>query len=332
MAVRNLVLFPGDGIGPEAMAEVEKIIAWMNEARGAGFETDSGLVGGSAYDAHGKAISEEDMAKAMAAVRAARAEGLASVLGLHFEGPFIDSERKGAHAARFIRELTDEDANIIASAACGTVLLTLAPNRVRPELIRALTIRGVIVSLGHAEASHAQCQAALAAGATCFTHLFNAMSQVNGREPGMVGSALADSDCFVSIIADGFHVHDATLKVAIAAKRKDRMILVSDAMPSAAGGPDQFELQGRPVTRRGGRLELDDGTLAGSDLTMDAAVRHCVNHLGMTVADALRMATRNPAALLGRGGELGRIAPGYLANLVHLGEDLTVREVWTTDE
>lgn len=266
--------------------------------------------------------------QATEAVREARAQGVPGVLGIHIEGPFLDPERKGAHALRFIREITEADAAWIGGLDCGAVMLTLAPNRVEPVLIRQLVAAGVLVSLGHAEASYAQAIAALAAGARAFTHLYNAMSQLNGRDPGMAGAALADRDSFVGIIADGFHVHDAAMQVALAAKPPDRMMLVSDAMPPAAGGPSQFELQGRTVRRENGKLQLEDGTLAGSNLTMDEAVRHCVQHLKLDLAVALRMASLTPARFLRMEHELGRIVPGHLASLVHLGDDLTVRATW----
>ena len=269
----------------------------------------------------------EVMAGGIAAVRRAR-ENMPGVLGIHLEGPFLDVQRKGAHLASFIREMTQADVETIARADCGIVLVTLAPNRVRPELIRALAARGVLVSLGHAEASFAEATAALDAGAGAFTHLFNAMSQIAGREPGMVGAALAHAESYVGLIADGHHVHDANLKIALSAKRRDRFLLISDAMPPAAGGPDHFELMGRRVSRVGGRLQLEDGALAGSTLTMDEAVRYCVNSLGVELADALRMASLVPATFLRRGNDLGRIAPGYLASLVHLDDALQVRETW----
>ena len=266
--------------------------------------------------------------QATEAVREARAQGVPGVLGIHIEGPFLDPERKGAHALRFIREITEADAAWIGGLDCGAVMLTLAPNRVEPVLIRQLVAAGVLVSLGHAEASYAQAIAALAAGARAFTHLYNAMSQLNGRDPGMAGAALADRDSFVGIIADGFHVHDAAMQVALAAKPPDRMMLVSDAMPPAAGGPSQFELQGRTVRRENGRLQLEDGTLAGSNLTMDEAVRYCVQHLKLDLAAVLRMASLTPARFLRMEHELGRIVPGHLASLVHLGDDLTARATW----
>lgn len=266
--------------------------------------------------------------RAIAAVREARVQGVPGVLGIHIEGPFLDIARKGAHAARFIREMTAADIEQMATADCGTVMLTLAPNRVTPDLIRILSGRGVLVSLGHSDATYAEAQAALSAGARAFTHLYNAMSQMTGREPGMAGAALADHDSFVSVIADGHHVHDAALRVAFAAKPHDRMMLISDAMPPAAGGPDHFELQGRRVMRENGRLQLEDGTLAGSNLTMDVAVRYCVNVLGMGLEKALLLASANPASFLRMDHRLGRIAKGFLASLVHLDEDLRVRETW----
>ena len=270
----------------------------------------------------------EILSKAIAAVKAARAENIPGVLGIHIEGPFLDKERKGAHEAQFIREMTEADVAQIANADCGSIMLTLAPNRVAPTLITSLARKGVLVSLGHSEASVADVTKALASGARAFTHLFNAMSQLNGREPGMVGAALSDLNSFCGLIADGYHVHDAALKVAFAAKPHSRIMLVTDAMPTAAGGPDSFELQGRKIHLKNGKLQLDDNTLAGSNLTMDEAVRYCVERLGVALEDALRMASLNPASFLRRDQELGRIKPGYLASLVHLDDDLHVLETW----
>ena len=270
----------------------------------------------------------EILSKAIAAVKAARAENVPGVLGIHIEGPFLDKERKGAHEARFIREMTEVDVAQIAAVDCGSVMLTLAPNRVAPNLIASLAGKGVLVSLGHSEANLAEVTKALASGARAFTHLFNAMSQLNGREPGMVGAALADHDSYCGLIADGFHVHDAALKVAFAAKPRSRIMLVTDAMPTAAGGPDSFELQGRKIHLKNGKLQLDNNTLAGSNLTMDEAVRYCVERLGVALEDALRMASLNPAAFLRRDHELGRIKPGYLASLVYLSDDLHVLKTW----
>lgn len=267
------------------------------------------------------------MAAAIAATREARRLTPAA-LGIHLEGPFLDPRRKGAHELGYIRELERDDVATIAEANCGAVMLTLAPNRVGTESIAELARHGVLVSLGHSDASYEEARSAVEAGARAFTHLFNAMSAPTGREPGMVGAALDLDEAFVGLIADGHHVHEANLRIALAAKRRDRFMLVTDAMPPAAGGPDHFDLQGRRVTCADGCLRLDDGTLAGSVLTMDEAVRYAVNVVRLPLADALVMASRVPATFLRRDTELGRIAPGYLASLVHLDDELRVLDTW----
>jgi N-acetylglucosamine-6-phosphate deacetylase len=267
------------------------------------------------------------MAAAIAATCEARRRTPAT-LGIHLEGPFLDPRRRGAHELKYVRDLAPDDVETIVGANCGAVMVTLAPNRVGAESIAELARRGVLVSLGHSEASYEEARAAIQAGARAFTHLFNAMSASVGREPGMVGAALDLADAFVGIIADGHHVHEANLRIALAAKRHDRFMLISDAMPPAAGGPDHFDLQGRRVTNANGCLRLDDGTLAGSVLTMDEAVRYVVNVVGLDLGDALAMASRVPATFLRRDNELGRIAPGHLASLVHLDDELRVLETW----
>ena len=267
-------------------------------------------------------------AAAIAAVREARAIGIPGILGIHVEGPFLDPARRGAHDAAFIRAINDADIKQFVTADCGAFMLTLAPNCVSPQDIRRLVDGGILVSLGHSDARYCEVKTALAAGATSFTHLFNAMSQLTGREPGMVGAALSDAHSFIGIIADGLHVHEVSLQLAFSATSTDRFMLVSDAMPTAAGGPDHFVLQGRRVSRVDNRLTLRDGTLAGSNLTMDAAVRHCVTKLDMDLATVLRMASANPARFLGLQNQLGLIAPGALASLVHLDEELIVKQTW----
>jgi N-acetylglucosamine-6-phosphate deacetylase len=250
------------------------------------------------------------------------------VIGIHIEGPHLDVVRKGAHDTQFIRPMTDADATLYKANDCGTTMVTLAPNRVPPERIAELVHSGVIVSLGHSDATFEQVEAALKAGATSFTHMFNAMSQVTPRDPGMVGAALANAEAYLGVIADGHHVHDVNLRMAIKAKGSARVMLVTDAMPTAAGGPSFFALQGRLVKREGTKLVLTDGTLAGSDLTMDQALRHTVEKLGFPIVDALRMASLTPATFLRHGHELGRIRPGYLASLVHLDASLRVKHCW----
>jgi N-acetylglucosamine-6-phosphate deacetylase len=259
------------------------------------------------------------------AVGDARAKD-AAVLGIHIEGPFLDPARKGAHEAQFIRSMTAEDVSWLLDLNCGEILLTLAPNKVSAADIATLAKAGLHICLGHADATYAQAIAALDAGAHGFTHLFNAMSQMNGREPGMAGAAMG-SHAYAGLIADGFHVHEAMLKLAITSK-PGKIMLVTDAMCTAAGGPDHFLLQGREVRVKGGKLELADGTLAGSNLTMDEAVRFCMQRLGLALEDVLPMASAAPAAFLGLGDKLGQIKPGYLASLVQLDNSLHVEQTW----
>ncbi len=270
----------------------------------------------------------EIRAQAVSAVREAIAAGMPGIVGIHLEGPFLSPQRKGAHALDLIADMTSEDVEILTATGLPTVLLTLAPECVDPALIARLVAGGVIVSLGHTEATFDQAMAAVAAGARGVTHLFNAMSQLGHREPGMVGAALAAPDLHAGIIADGIHVHPTALRLALAAKRgPGRLFLVTDAMPPSAGGGDSFALNGRTAVRSGQALVLADGTLAGSDLTMDKAVRFAVRELGVDLSEALRMASLYPAEFLGLSDTRGRLKQGYRADIVHLDNTLEVTDV-----
>jgi N-acetylglucosamine-6-phosphate deacetylase len=218
-------------------------------------------------------------------------------------------------------------ADLIAARA-GALLVTVAPVAAPPEHIAALAAAGITVSLGHAETTDTDALTAFDAGARGVTHVFNAMSPLGHRAPGLVGAALADPRVVCGLIADGEHVAPTAIRVALAAKQPDGIALVSDAMPSAAGGPKEFRLQGRRVRRDGARLVLDDGTLAGSTITLMEAVRWLVRVLGLDLAAALRMASATPARLIGLGDRLGQLAPGLAADLVHLDAALAVRETW----
>ncbi len=254
------------------------------------------------------------------------------VLGVHVEGPFIDIRRKGAHPPQFIRSMTPDDADRLIAARSGAMVVTLAPCAVPNDLISRLAAAGVIVSVGHAEATAEEAQAAFAAGASAVTHLYNAMSQLGHRQPGLVGAALADRRIVCGLIADGHHVHETAARAAFNAKGADGIALISDAMPPAAGGPATFYLEGRRVTRVGSRLTLDDGTLAGAAITLMDAVRYATRTLEIALADALKMATLTPARLLRVDHRLGRLKPGFAADLVHLADDLSVRGVWIAGE
>lgn len=250
------------------------------------------------------------------------------VLGIHVEGPFIDRRRAGAHSPAFIRAMTPADVGRLAAARKGVMLVTLAPAAASAAMISDLSVAGVVVSLGHCEATDAEARRAFDAGARGVTHLFNAMSPLTHRAPGVVGAALAGRDVICGLIADGHHVAATAVRVALAAKGADGLALVSDAMPPVMGGPDEYELQGRRVTRLGDRLVLADGTLAGSAITLMDAVRWLRGALGLDLALALRMATLTPARLLRVDAEYGRIAAGFVANLVHIADDLSIRETW----
>jgi N-acetylglucosamine-6-phosphate deacetylase len=264
-----------------------------------------------------------------AGVAAAKAR-LPGFLGLHLEGPHLDVRRKGAHDRALIRPMTADDLAVLLDAAARlpALLVTLAPESATPEQIARLAAAGVVVSLGHTDTAAARARAAFAAGARMVTHLFNAMSQLGNREPGLVGAALDAEGVRAGLIADGIHVAPECLRVALAAKRgADGIFLVTDAMPVAGTDLVEFELNGRRILRRDGRLTLADGTLAGADIDFPGALRVLVE-VGATLPQALRMATAAPAAAIGAADRCGSLAPGVPADLVHLDEALGLRGVW----
>jgi N-acetylglucosamine-6-phosphate deacetylase len=268
------------------------------------------------------------MAQAREAAREALRIGMPGLLGLHFEGPHLNPARKGIHDVRHMRPMEDDDQALLIPAGTGHTLVTLAPEGVPIERIRALVEAGVRVSAGHTDATYDQLQAAIDAGLSGFTHLFNAMSQLSAREPGAVGTALADPQCWCGIILDGHHVHEASARIAWQAKAKGKLFLVTDAMPPAGTDATSFVLGGRKIEVRGGRCTSADGVLAGSALDMASAVRNAVRQVGIPLEDALAMASLVPAQFLGIEHERGRIAPGLQADLVLLDDDLRVSATW----
>jgi N-acetylglucosamine-6-phosphate deacetylase len=268
------------------------------------------------------------VARAIDAVRKARARGVPGLLGIHIEGPFLSDARRGVHDSTKLRTLDADAVRLLSTPHGGVTMVTLAPERTTPAIIRALTQNGVIVSAGHTNATFAELQPALAAGVRGFTHLFNAMSQVTPREPGAVGAALGNADCWCGLIVDGHHVHAEVLKLALRAKRHDRFMLVSDAMPSVGADVRQFRIQGRLITVEGDRIVDDEGRLAGAHLDMAGAVRNCVDMLGVPLMEAVRMASAHPAEFLQLGADMGRIAPGQRANLVLIDDHVNVLKTW----
>lgn len=251
------------------------------------------------------------------------------VLGFHLEGPAISRTRKGIHLESEIRTPDERDLEAMqAIGKDGRSIVTVAPECVPASLLDQLQTIGFRICAGHTEATAAQITAAADRGATGITHLFNAMSQLGAREPGTVGAALSDDRLFAGIICDGIHVDPVSLRVAIRCKGPDRLMLVTDAMPLVGTEQQSFLLQGRRITRERDRLSGPDGTLAGAHLSMMQAVQNATTLLGVTLAEALTMASRTPAAFLGLDGELGAIAPGYRADLVAFTSDFQVIGTW----
>ncbi|WP_238364462.1 N-acetylglucosamine-6-phosphate deacetylase [Mesobacterium pallidum] len=258
---------------------------------------------------------------AIAAATEACRQGVPGIAGLHLEGPHLDPRRKGAHSERLIRPMEDADlaTYLDAARALPCLKITLAPESATPVQIAALAGAGVLVSLGHSDCDQAGATAAFAAGARCVTHLFNAMSGLGHRAPGLVGAAL-DGDVAMGIIADGHHVDPVTLRIALRARGGQGAFLVSDAMAVAGTDLADFTLDGREIRRQGGRLTLADGTLAGADLDLARAIAVMTGDVGWPLPEVLAMATRRPAALIGR-DDLGRLAPGLSAPVICLAPD-----------
>ena len=272
------------------------------------------------------------VADAIKAVQAALAAGVPGVLGIHIEGPFLNVERKGIHDPDKIRELDQSAVELLTSLRGGRTLVTLAPEMTTPDMIKKLVIAGVVVSAGHTNATYEQIRGALQEGLTGFTHLFNAMSQLTGREPGVVGAALDDPDSWCGIIVDGEHTDPVVLRISMRCKRHDRFMLVTDAMPSVGTNDQSFDLQGRKITVSGHLCLDEDGRLAGSNIDMASCVRNAVSLLGLPLPEAVRMASLYPAEFLGLAHEIGRIAPGYRANFVLADEQLRVLDTWIDGE
>lgn len=264
---------------------------------------------------------------ALAAVRGALAEGVPGIAGLHLEGPFIAPARRGIHPALAIAAMTDDDMAGLSEEFPAVLLVTLAPDMVPAQRIRRLVEAGIIVFAGHTDASYAEAMAGFEAGISGVTHLYNAMSGFVPRAPGTVGAALDRAGAFAGIIVDGHHSHYAAVRLAFAAKGADALLLVSDAMATAASDSSGFVLNGDPIHLHEGRLVNDAGTLAGAHLTMAAAVRNAVCHAGLPLAAVLRMATQTPACAIGL-ADRGRIAPGCFADFVLLDLDINVAAVW----
>ena len=248
-------------------------------------------------------------------------------VGIHFEGPHLSEAKKGMHSAKHLRILGDAEMAVFCRQDLGQVMLTVAPETVTPDQIRTLVAHKVIVSVGHTNATFEQCVEAFAAGASGATHLFNAMSAFTSREPGVVGAALYHPEVYCGLIVDLAHVHKVSAALAIAQKGARRIMLVTDAMGPAASDTDHFVYQDKKVVKQHGTLRLDDGTLAGSILTMDIAVKNTAALEGVSIEQALMMATRTPAHFLGL-NDIGRLGENSYANFVCLDDSLQLTGHW----
>lgn len=266
------------------------------------------------------------------AVSQAISAAIPGIIGIHFEGPHLASEKRGIHNSQVLRPLADHEIALYRRKDLGTVLLTVAPETVTPAQIADLVQQQVLVSLGHSNATSMQTQAALDAGATGFTHLFNAMSPLTSREPGMVGIALTDAHSWCGLIADGHHVHPLCAQLALKLKPRGKTLLVSDAMWTPEAQQKQFRFENHQITLHHNRLQSSTGQLAGAAISMLDAVNYCITVLGVDMPEALRMASLYPAQFLGRSTEIGQLKPGARADAVLLSSaasgNFTLKNTW----
>ncbi|HEY7884739.1 MAG TPA: N-acetylglucosamine-6-phosphate deacetylase, partial [Cellvibrionaceae bacterium] len=262
------------------------------------------------------------------AVRAAVAENMAGILGIHLEGPFFDLEKRGAHNAEFIRAISEDDLTWLCDTRGIKTLLTLAPEHVAPGQITQLVEAGIRVSAGHSNARYREVKAAIDAGLSGFTHLYNAMRPQTGREPGVVGAALECGHSWCGIICDNHHVHPASVRVACKSKPRGKIYLVTDAMSTVGSANKSFSLYGETITEKNGALVNAEGRLAGSAIGMIDAVRIAHTDAHLTLDECLRMASLYPAQYMRVDHMLGKIAPAFRADLVHFTNDFNVTATW----
>jgi N-acetylglucosamine-6-phosphate deacetylase len=270
------------------------------------------------------------------AVADAVAAGMKGVLGVHVEGSFFDMARRGAHNERYIRKMEQADIDWLVAAVKDQqdfkVILTLAPEHVEPGQIKQLTSAGVVVCGGHTDAHYESVVAALKEGLSGFTHLYNAMRPTTGREPGVVGAALEDRNSWCGIIIDSYHVHAASARIALAAKPKGKIYLVTDAM-STVGSPEKsFQIYGETIYEKDGCLVNAEGRLAGSAIGMIDAVRLNTEWVGVELSESLRMASLYPAEYMQVNHYLGRIQAGFRADLVHFTGVYRVTHTWVAGD
>lgn len=336
-------LYPGSTIPVHHLGGIRLVPGFIdlqiNGAGGAYFTEDPTLdalstmsksllsLGTTSFMATVISASADAHAQAQAAVEMGLREKLPGLLGIHIEGPFFAVDKRGCHPVEAIRDIDESDLERLTQPSMGHRMITLAPERVSDDVIRKLVHAGNHVCIGHTQANYEQVQAALAAGASGFTHLYNAMSNMAGREPNVVGAALESDASWCGIICDGHHVHAGAIRLAHKAKPKGKLLLVSDAMATLGSRMKSFQLHGETITEENGSLINAAGNLAGSAISLFDAVRLAHQWAGLSLDEALRMATSYPAQALGLEKEYGQIATGYYADLVGFDENFTLKKV-----
>ena len=271
------------------------------------------------------------MAQAANAVASAIASKTPGIIGIHFEGPHLSVAKKGAHSEQFIREISAEEWQVLERKDIGKVLVTLAPETVTVNDIQRMVVAGIHVSIGHSNASYQQAQSAVEAGVSGFTHLFNAMSPIQGREPGVTGCALLNDNTACGLIVDGHHVDYASCRLALKTKPAGKVFLVTDAMPPVGTNDQVFAFFDRHVHLSQGRLTSSTGELAGSVLDMATAVKNTHTHLKLALDEALRMASSYPANYI-EDLQRGQLVVGKQADFVVLDDELEVQSTWIAGE
>jgi N-acetylglucosamine-6-phosphate deacetylase len=270
----------------------------------------------------------EVMQQAADAIAQAIAAKVAGVIGIHFEGPHIATAKKGAHLSKYIRTISDAEWQILARKDLGQIVVTLAPEQVRTSDIKRMVDLGIKVCLGHTNATYQTAQQAINAGADGFTHLYNAMSPLQGREPGVVGAAFLNKKSYCGLIIDGHHVNYNSCQIAVNIKERGTVFLVTDAMPLVGSNECQFNLLGRKVSLMEGKLSLPTGELAGSVLDMATGVRNIYQQLNVPLEEALRMASLYPATYLNQSHIRGKLTVGAQADMVNINSQQEVQCTW----
>ena len=268
------------------------------------------------------------MERSADAVSSGIKDNFPGLLGVHFEGPHLSKEKRGVHQEKYFRDISERELQLYSRDDIGVKKVTLAPECVPADVIELLTGLGVLVSLGHSLADYDTVVDALNKGASCFTHLYNAMSPISARNPSMVGAALTHEDSWCGLILDGHHVHPALAKLATDTKPSGKIILVTDAMSTVGTDLEEFNLLGERIIVKNGRLIASEGQLAGSALDMATAVRNSVKMLGVPIEDALKMASVYPAEFLGISEFTGTLEIGKRADFILLDDDLMVKSTW----